>query len=631
MKISSPEKRARIGERIKMSAMSAGMTLKELAEGINLPVSLMYQYVRGITNVPPEVIESVATTTKLNMEFFDPDLDPRSSFYEATVHPDTLRTKAETSALSNQFLDKLSAAYAESQRNVRGYMDVLQQKLSDARTRNDRMAEGEHLLSLGDFLAKVGNYEEARTYLDMACDVFQDLGVTQRLHAAQLSFARCLFEVGAVNAAVDYCDQIAKRGSVEHQIRASLLIAQLHIKRRKISDSLKATIQTTEIIEKSNEDTVESRHGIRANLSAILNEYGHYDSALALCRMDAQDYMLDNDIISYVGVLLNIAQIQVIQGVYGDAINNLEKIITLSRFYPDIKSKCIIALNMLAAAYAGIGRSAEAKSEARTAMLSSGDNAEQYGPLIGYLALAKAHMEDQQFEDAISLADQTIRDAQRWRINCVVIPARIIRNQTMIRLQASKSQAVDGQSLNEAVNILDAAQRNGSPFEILISRLNLAECLVQIGNLDEAEKEALGALDILDNGAIQIETALTGKKMDIPMMLREPLMNLAELMNNTKLNLPEIRWRVHLLIFKLLKQKGASDTELVEHLNKASEPLFDILRVLTPKDTDVYLNAHSEIVEAFTEYKKYVAESMDDSSKELLVKAQRYGVVRPEV
>jgi tetratricopeptide (TPR) repeat protein len=614
-----------------MSAMSAGMTLKELAEGINLPVSLMYQYVRGITNVPPEVIEAVASTTKLNIEFFDPELDPRSSFYEATVHPDTLRMRADTFALSNQYLDKLSAAYAEPQRNVRGYMDVLQQKLSDARTRNDRAAEGEHLLSLGDFLSKVGNFEEARTYLDMACDVFQDLGLTQRLHEAQLSFARCLSEVGAVNAAMDYCDQIAKRGTVEHQIRASLLLAQLHIKRRKTSEALKATIQTAEIIEKNNEDTIENRHGIRRNLAAILNEYGHYDAALTLCRMDAQDYMLDNDIVSYVGVLLNLSQIQVIQGMYGEAIDNLEKIITLSRFYPDIKSKCIVALNMLAAAYAGIGRTAEAKSEARTAMLSSGENSEQYGPLIGYLALAKAHLEDQQFEDAISLADQTIRDAQRWRINCVIIPARIIRNQTMMRLQANKSQEVDAQSFNEAANILDAAQRNGSPFEILISRMNLAQCLVQVGNLEAAEKEAFAALEILDNGAVQLESALMGKKTELPMMLREPLMNLVELMNNTKLNLPEIRWRVHLLIYQLLKQKGAPAEELVEHLNKASEPLFDILSHLAPKDSDVYLTAHPELEEAFKDYRALVAGSMNDASKERLVKAYRYGILSLEV
>ncbi len=251
--------------------------------------------------------------------------------------------------------------------------------------------------------------------------------------------------------------------------------------------------------------------------------------------------------------------------------------------------------------------------------------------MIGYLALAKAHLEDQQFEDAISLADQTIRDAQRWRINCVIIPARIVRNQTMMRLQASKSQEVDGQSFNEAVNILDAAQRNGSPFEILISRMNLAECLVRIGNLDAAEKEAFAALEILDNGAIQMESALTGKKADLPMMLREPLMSLVELMNNTKLNLPEIRWRVHLLIYQLLKQKGASAEDLVEHLNKASEPLFDILRRLAPKDSDVYLIAHPELEDAFKDYKALVAGAMDSASQERLVKAYRYGIIGPEV
>src|SRR5947209_1032755 len=75
VKIKSPEKRARIGERIKISATSSGLTLKELAAKANTTPALIYQYVRGITNVPRDTLQAIAAATNVNIEFFDPDKD----------------------------------------------------------------------------------------------------------------------------------------------------------------------------------------------------------------------------------------------------------------------------------------------------------------------------------------------------------------------------------------------------------------------------------------------------------------------------------------------------------------------------------------------------------------------------
>ena len=69
--VHSPLQRA--PKRIKVAATSAGLTLKELAAQAGTTPALIYQYVRGITNVPPETLRAIAVATRVNLEFFDPD------------------------------------------------------------------------------------------------------------------------------------------------------------------------------------------------------------------------------------------------------------------------------------------------------------------------------------------------------------------------------------------------------------------------------------------------------------------------------------------------------------------------------------------------------------------------------
>src|SRR5579871_1989770 len=72
---SKPEQRARVGERIKLAATQAGLTLKELAEQTGATPTAIYQYVRGVIVIPKEMLERVAEVTGVPAAFFDPEFE----------------------------------------------------------------------------------------------------------------------------------------------------------------------------------------------------------------------------------------------------------------------------------------------------------------------------------------------------------------------------------------------------------------------------------------------------------------------------------------------------------------------------------------------------------------------------
>src|SRR5437763_14450763 len=78
-KLNTPEKRARVGERIKVASTQAGLSLKDLAEQAAVSPSAIYQYVRGITAVPESLLERIAAVTRVHLSFFDPEQDARQA------------------------------------------------------------------------------------------------------------------------------------------------------------------------------------------------------------------------------------------------------------------------------------------------------------------------------------------------------------------------------------------------------------------------------------------------------------------------------------------------------------------------------------------------------------------------
>src|SRR5438477_12622311 len=78
-KWNTPEKRARIGERIKVAATQAGLSLKELAEAAGSKTPVIYQYVRGIISITPVDLNRIADFTRFREEIFDPKTDARST------------------------------------------------------------------------------------------------------------------------------------------------------------------------------------------------------------------------------------------------------------------------------------------------------------------------------------------------------------------------------------------------------------------------------------------------------------------------------------------------------------------------------------------------------------------------
>src|SRR5476649_1626070 len=135
-KLNTPEKRARVGERIKIAATQAGLSLKELAEYAGTSPSLIYQYVRGIIMIPNETLERIAALTRVHTDFFDPDKEgrttlalqpdqpaPEGSLVTSAVSEPGTRARIQTE-LKN--LDTLQEAYYYPKRNRSAYISTLE-------------------------------------------------------------------------------------------------------------------------------------------------------------------------------------------------------------------------------------------------------------------------------------------------------------------------------------------------------------------------------------------------------------------------------------------------------------------------------------------------------------------------
>src|ERR1700722_20815056 len=135
------------------------MSLKELAAASGTTPTLIYQYVRGIVAVPPELLEKIAAVTRVHTDFFDPDKEARSSLALRADRPPIVgselvehtskplpraRIKAEM-----EHLTQLRDAYLYPKRNRAAYISTMEQMLGLARTIENRRQEAWILWQLG--------------------------------------------------------------------------------------------------------------------------------------------------------------------------------------------------------------------------------------------------------------------------------------------------------------------------------------------------------------------------------------------------------------------------------------------------------------------------------------------------
>jgi predicted negative regulator of RcsB-dependent stress response len=605
--------------------MSAGMTLKELAKTTEVPVSLIYQYVRGITNVPPQVLSSIATITHMNVEFFDPDRDIHGSYIESPDKNSDSSGQSRSNHPASAMMDRLAEAYSQPMRNIHGYKSVLLEKLAASRTRNNRAAEAELLFTLGKFLVDVGEFGEAKNYLNEASDIFDELGRDDMLLRSKTVLARCLLETGAMNAAIELCDSVIKSASGNTRIHSLILMASINHRNRKNGVALRNLVDAAAEADKIPDIEKDAKNAILFELASIMNETGHYPEALQILEGLEEEFLLNTNASAYLDTLLESVNCLVMLGSYEKAKEKINLAIGISRFHQEEKHKNSIARAILANILMSVGKGSAAKAEARSALLTITDSTGPAGALFCSIALGRAHLAENQLDDALAYTDQAIREAQRWnRINLLVL-AKDMRIQILRKLNDKASPNL----LNEARQSLEFAVKNGAPNEIVLASLTLAGCLIDSGNKDEAEKEIMAVLETFSNGAIGIEDIPQDEENPLPMLSETSLINLEKLLVDKRLELPGLKWKTYALLTTFSRdKKRAGDSTKFNILNAALE-IIKVIRDMKEDDVASWIQLNPDAVSIFDSLKELaVSHPKDTEMTELLIKGYRYGILK---
>jgi tetratricopeptide (TPR) repeat protein len=627
VRIKSPEKRARIGERIKLAATSAGLTLKELAEKANTAPALIYQYVRGITNVPPETLQAIAAVTKVSLEFFDPDKDTRSAFAlpsETEPPPDRERVVSDL-----RHLQQLAEAYDDPKRNLSALLSTLHEMLGSARALGDRRQEAYILWRLGVHRCETGEYEEARSHLIQARDMFAELGMEEYRVAVVQDLARAVAELGAIDAAIEYTREVASSGPRDMRWRALLNIGAFYYRQHNYEEALKAFSDAARALEEV-EDPQREEEGVpylMTHIADVAKDTGHYEAALALWTRSLAQATEEKRADVFLESLLNMAQCCQLMGKISEARQRLEQAIVLSSFMFDDQNRLGVARARLADVMAALGWLEEARENARSALRIATKVGGPRGMILSSMALAETCLAAGQYDDALSYVDDAIREAQRSRRPHELAQARNTR--ARICLQLAREDESGGwlrEAGDEAQRALEVADRVDASREKMVAHLTIAQCRQLQGDETGAEEEVQKAIDIAQNGAVSLPRLMGDQTQNLPRLLKSPQIDIEKVFAGRALQLPAQEWQAHYLLGTLRAKRLGPDAAFVA-MRDAAEALGRLLTGLTVEDARHFRQHHPEIAAVYEDLARFaLTEADQQAARALLQSAQWLGV-----
>jgi tetratricopeptide (TPR) repeat protein len=611
-KIKSPEKRARIGERIKLAATSSGLTLKELAERAQTTPALIYQYVRGITNVPLETLEAIAKVTGVSLEFFDPDKDMRSALALSHNNHDgggaVTRQQQITSDIRR--LQQLAEAYDTPGRNMTGLLSVYHEMLALARVSNDPNQEAYALWRIGAAHNEMGDYEEARQYLIQAQQLFNNLGLEEYRVMTVLDLAHSLAELGMVDAAIECSREVASAGSKDLRWRAFINIGGLYYRQHNYEAALKAFLEAARALEEVDEQQ-KGMSFLMSHIADIAKDTGHYEAALALWSRSLAQATEEKRAEVFLESLLNTAQCCQMMGKISEARQKLEQAIVLASFLFDDQNRLSVARGLMADVMVALGSLEEAKENAKSALRLATRVGGPRGMILASLALAETCLASGQYDDALSYADEAIREAQRSRRPFDLAQARNLR--ARICLQLSLEDDNNGwlrEAEAEARRALEVADRVDASKEQIAGHLTLARCLQGLQMTQEAEEQAQIALEIVKNGAVGLPRLLGEEIQNVPHLLKEAPIELEKLFSGRGLQLPGLEWQAHYLQ-GTLRAKRLGPEAAFAAMRDAARALGRLLSGLTEDDARRFQQHHPEVTALYEDLARFALTEAD--------------------
>lgn len=624
LKLNTPEKRARIGERIKVASTQAGLSLKELAAAAGTTPTLIYQYVRGIVAVPPDLLEKIAAVTDVHTDFFDPDKEGRSSLalhadkpsptgteiVEFANEPGTrARIKAEM-----DHLKQLRDAYLYPKRNRAAYISTMEQMLALARTIENRRQEGWILWQLGKTKIEQNLLDEARQQIKQAQVLFMDEGMEEYHNLASMDLAIALELDGQLEEAKQCLEEVVNSDSHNVQWRAIISLGSIYYRMHNNEEALRYFCRAAEHIEKLDHDQREHEGmiSLMITIADIARTTGHQEEAVLLWSQCLQRSTDERMAEHFLEALMEIAQTFQEMGKLSEAKQRLELAVVLAGFLFEDESRLSVARALLADLLVTMGSIDDAKDNARASLRIAHKVRSAQPTIVSALALAETHLATSQWRDALDYSQEALDEAKRTKRTREVARARELRARAYLMGSIERAGANDTVQANEALSrafaeatsALDHATRADAVKEMLASRLTLARCHFQKGEDSQAEMETHAALELSENGAVGLSRLIGQEALELPMLLRSPELDLVSLFASRKLDLPNLEWQAHYLKGTLLAKRLGPQAGF-ESLRDAAKLVTKVLSVMTPAESARFQQHNPEVVAVFDDLDRF--------------------------
>ncbi len=604
-KLNTPEKRARVGERIKVAATQAGLSLKDLAEQAAVPAATVYQYVRGITAIPEPLLERIATVTRVHRSFFDPDQDGRQALalpMDAAVQEGVVASVDAEARVRLEIEYQKARAVVEAYRAPRAgrasYLSAIQRLLVLSRARDG----GELPVKL---LADIGRAQQEDTCLELAESSLQEAlelaeGAYPEVWAQViLDMAECCLEQGAVADAERYLNKLAAVESSPLQWAALAQLGRLHTKNRDYSGAIGHFERAAQSVAAggSGEQRLAQR-ALTAGLAEIAWHTGHLEAARALWAVSARLAEALRDAPAYFEALVETARCEEASGNLTAARLSLEKAVTLAAFSPGLESRMVKALVLLMRIQFALGAKPAAHEQARRAYHLARKSDSPEDNIRGHLAMARSRLAAGHYDDSLEYAAEALAETLRSNHKADIAEARLIRASAWLRLHEN-SLGETGQTaprtldkaLAEAKAALAAAKESGSYPLLLESHLTIAELYQTMGRHAESNMEAAALLAIVDAGPTDLAPLLESGADSLAALIGTELEVLALFRGAMRVDLPLVEWRA-LALQGGLAAKRKEPEAAQSFFAYAAQVMSAIAGKLNPAEVEGYLELY---------------------------------------
>jgi transcriptional regulator with XRE-family HTH domain len=644
-KLNTPEKRARVGERIKVAATQSGLSLKELAQACETKPSMIYQYVRGITSIPPDLIERIAAVTRVHTDFFDPEKDGRSAFGLPADQPSpegsitVLNAPSGAPAARLQIaaelkqLVTLAAAQNRTDRDRSAYRSSLEQIYALAHATGNHKQEANALWRMAVLKAEESDFASAEQNFLTAREIFQNDNSDDSRQMLTLALADAYLHQGSFDTARGYLDELANESDPNILYRTQLEMGMLAFRQHDHAGALKSFCKAAEHLGKiaPEKRSPTALLALIGNLADIVRAAGHYEEAIMLWSRCLQQATIERKADAFLESIIEIAQCCTLMGRLSEAKQRLELASVLAGFLFEDEGRLSIARALLADVLVTLGYLDSAKENARAAMRIANKVRSARPTIIASMALAETYLAAGQWSDALDYTQEALDEAKTSKRTREIAQIRELRSRAFLRKEeeARSSSNVNGardalqQAFAEAGQSMESATKADSIAEQVAAHLALARCYFRQQDGEAAEREAHAALELTADGGVGLQRLLGEDAENLPDLMLSPEVDLPSLFAGRRVHLPSLEWQA-LYLEGSLRAGRLGPGEGFPAIREAAQTLTQILSTLTQTEAVHFQQRHPEVSDVFAKLQQFAVSEGDRKETTLLLESARW-------